>query len=358
MTESLLEVRELSHHYGSELAVDDVSFTVPEGTFMTLVGPSGCGKTTTLKSIAGLVRPQHGEIRIAGEDVTDHSPRKRPCSLVFQSLALFPHMTVWDNIAYPLKTLGVGKTERERRIRRILAMLNLPEVLLSRPPGQLSGGQRQRVALARSLVYDPKLLLLDEPLSAIDFQLRRQLRKMLSDLHRQSGKTFLYVTHSLEEALSMSDHIVVMHEGKILQQGTPDEIFSCPMNRFVAEFMGDANVLSVRARGDAANQERGYWSDDLDRELRVQRHHSHGDGYLILRAHEISLAREATEVNSVPGEVFNRYDLGSSIEYSVSVDERDTRLSCLMEKSGDAEFTPGERVYAQWRPQAGTVVPE
>ena len=223
---------------------------------------------------------------------------------------------------------------------------------------QLSGGQRQRVALARSLVYDPKVLLLDEPLSAIDFQLRRQLRKMLSDLHRNSGKTFLYVTHSLEEALSMSDHILVMHDGRIVQLGTPDEIFSRPANRFVAEFMGDANVFSVERGNGADSGAQGYWAPELERDVQVERHGSLADGYLIVRAHEVMLARDATEPNALSGTVFNRYDLGGSLEYSVRLDHGDVRLSCLMEKSGGAEFVPGEKVYAQWQPSAGTVVPE
>lgn len=359
MPEPLLELRDLHHRYGNETALEGISFTVSAGTFLTLVGPSGCGKTTTLKCIAGLVQPRRGEIRVEGEDITRRSPRHRPCSLVFQSLALFPHMSVWDNIAYPLATLGIPRQDRERRIRDMLAMVDLPDSLLGRPPSQLSGGQRQRVALARSLVYEPKLLLLDEPLSAIDFQLRRQLRKMLSDLHRESGKTFLYVTHSLEEALSMSDHILVMNEGRIVQQGTPEDIFSQPANRFVAEFMGDANVFAVEVSDGPANGAQRYWAAELGRDVHVERHGSRRSGYLVLRAHEISLARQASQPNALPGQVFNRYDLGGSIEYSVALASGgDMRLSCLMEKSREAEFSPGEEVYAQWQPHAGTVVPE
>lgn len=352
MSPPLLEVDRLYHRYGGEVAVRGISFDVQAGEFISVVGPSGCGKTTTLKAIAGLVHPTSGDIRVDGRSILADPPRKRPCSLVFQSLALFPHMTVAENLAFPLESLGMDKAGREEKVRDMCRLVDLAEPLLERTPGQLSGGQRQRVALARSLIYDPRLLLLDEPLSAIDFQLRRQLRKMLSDLHRRIGKTFLYVTHSLEEALSLSDHVVVMKDGEILQIGTPDEIYRTPVNRFVGEFMGDANVIEVRGDGDGAR----YRADALGGTVEVTGSAGLSGGYLLLRAHEVELSREAAASNAFRGQVFNRYDLGSAIEYSVALENTNHHLSCLMEKTPDAEFSPGDTLYAQWRPESGIIV--
>ncbi|MBS1269459.1 MAG: Trehalose import ATP-binding protein SugC [Gammaproteobacteria bacterium] len=352
MDQPLLEVDRLYHRYGEEVAVREISFDVQPGEFIGVVGPSGCGKTTTLKIIAGLIDSTSGDIRIDGRSILADPPRKRPCSLVFQNLALFPHMTVAENLAFPLESLGVAKSEREQHVREMCSLVDLADGLLARPPGQLSGGQRQRVALARSLIYDPRLLLLDEPLSSIDFQLRRQLRKMLSDLHRRIGKTFLYVTHSLEEALSLSDHVVVMKDGEILQIGTPDEIYRQPVNRFVGEFMGDANVISVRADGEAGR----YYAEELGNSVQVTENAGLETGYLLLRAHEIDLTREPRWPNAVRGRVFNRYDLGGSIEYSLALEGTGFHLGCLMEKSLAAEFSPGDTVYAEWRSDSGIIV--
>lgn len=360
MSASLLEVRELRHQYGPVLAVKDIAFDVPEGHFVSLVGPSGCGKTTTLKLVAGLLQPTAGTIEVDGVDITRQPPRKRPCSLVFQSLALFPHMTVEGNLRYPLDSGGRTRIDKRGRVQAMLALVGLPERLLDRYPSQLSGGERQRVALARSLIYDPRILLLDEPLSSIDFQLRRQLRKTLSDLHRESGKTFLYVTHSLEEALSLSDVIIVMKDGQILQRGSPEQIFASPQSRFVAEFMGDANILPVASREAAPTREgtpQTFWSEELATPVVVERHGGHREGFLVVRAHEVELSSERTAPNAVEVEVFNRYDLGGAIEYALELPGRAVRLTCLMEKGSARRFSPGDKVYAQWQPQAGTVVP-
>lgn len=352
MNQTLLEVDRLYHRYGEGVAVREISFNVQAGEFISVVGPSGCGKTTTLKAIAGLIHPTSGDIRVEGRSILADPPRRRPCSLVFQNLALFPHMTVAENLSFPLESLGVEKTQREQRVHEMCRLVDLDDMLLARTPGQLSGGQRQRVALARSLIYDPRLLLLDEPLSAIDFQLRRQLRKMLSDLHRRIGKTFLYVTHSLEEALSLSDRVVVMQDGKILQIGGPDEIYQRPINRFVGEFMGDANVIGVRADSDAGS----YHAEELGGTVQVVENAGLSAGFLLLRAHEVRLAREPCRHNAVRGEIFNRYDLGGAIEYSLALEGTQFHLNCLMEKSPEAEFSPGDKVYAQWRPDSGIIV--
>ncbi|NIR27912.1 MAG: ABC transporter ATP-binding protein [Gammaproteobacteria bacterium] len=357
---ALLEVQNLCESYGEFQAVTDLSFEVAEGEFTTLVGPSGCGKTTTLKAIAGLLKPTSGRILIENRDVTEEPSRKRSCSLVFQSLALFPHMTVRGNLAYPLDTRGEREPAKTQRIARMMDLVELPQAYLDKYPKHLSGGEQQRVALARSLLYDPSLLLLDEPLSSLDFQLRKHLRKTLSDLHKKSGKTFLYVTHSLEEALSLSDTIIVMKDGGIVQMGTPEEIFSQPHTRFVAEFLGDTNTFEVErvSEGDESTTDgaRCFRDRRLDACFEVRRHSGMDDGYLIVRAHELSLSHEPTKPNFVKAEIFNRYDLGGSVEYSLHVRDADLRLLCLVPKSREQNFSLGETLYAQWDAQSGIVV--
>lgn len=356
---ALLSVENLRKTYGELEAIREISFEVDEGEFTTIVGPSGCGKTTTLKTIAGLLEPTSGRIRIKQDDITHTPSRKRPCSLVFQSLALFPHMTVQENLSYPLEARGIRGSIREDRIEEIMELVELPLSYLDNYPRQLSGGEQQRVALARSLIYDPSLLLLDEPLSSLDFQLRKQLRKTLSDLHKKSGKTFLYVTHSLEEALSLSDSIIVMKDGQILQRGTPDEIFSRPRSRFVAEFLGDTNVFEVEAEkpGNGAGVRR-YRNHALDTVFEVKRHSTLDEGHLIVRAHEVELRPRPELANTLEVKIFNRYDLGGSVEFSLEVVGSDMRLTCLLPKS--KSFHPGDHdtLFAQWSPENGVLVPE
>jgi len=223
-------------------AVDDVSLTIEAGEFFTLLGPSGSGKTTCLRMIGGFTLPTAGRILIGGEDVTQRPPYARPVNTVFQDYALFPHMSIRDNVAYPLMVRGVGKPERARRADELLALVQLPGVG-DRRPAQLSGGQRQRVALARALIGQPQVLLLDEPLGALDLKLREQMQTELKALQRRLGITFLFITHDQHEALSMSDRIGVFNAGRLEQVGTPQQVYDAPATRFVAQFVGAANVL-------------------------------------------------------------------------------------------------------------------
>jgi ABC-type sugar transport system ATPase subunit len=223
--------------FGSAVAVRELDLLIESGEFVSLLGPSGCGKTTTLRMLAGLEFPTAGTISIGGRVVNDVAPGARDVAMVFQSYALYPHMTVAENIGYPLKKRGVPKAEREPQVKRVAEMLHL-ESLLSRKPRQLSGGQQQRVALGRALVRDPRVFLLDEPLSNLDAKLRAHMRAELIELHRRVGRTFVYVTHDQLEAMTMSDRIAVMHEGVLQQFGTPGEVYNRPANLFVAGFIG------------------------------------------------------------------------------------------------------------------------
>jgi putative spermidine/putrescine transport system ATP-binding protein len=238
-----LQLDHVSKMYGKATVVDDVSIALERGEFVTLLGPSGSGKTTLLMMIAGFVTPTSGEIRLDGRTVTSTPPEDRNLGMVFQGYALFPHMTVAENIAFPLQVRKISKPEIETRVQRVLEQVQLA-ALGSRYPRQLSGGQQQRVALARALVFMPDLLLLDEPLSALDRKLRADVQLELKALHRRLGLTFIYVTHDQEEALSMSDRVFVLRSGCIVQQGSPSELYERPRTRFVADFLGKSNFLT------------------------------------------------------------------------------------------------------------------
>jgi len=237
-----VELRDVSKRFGDFLAVDDLSLELPGGEFFTLLGPSGCGKTTTLRMIAGFERPTEGEIRIDGEDVAQLPPHKRPTNTVFQSYALFPHLTVEANVAFGLKRKKVGKDEIAERVAAELERVGLAADA-RRKPSQLSGGMQQRVALARALVNLPKVLLLDEPLGALDLKLRKGLQLELKRIQREVGITFVYVTHDQEEALTMSDRIAIMNRGKVEQIGSPEEVYERPTTSFVAGFIGVSNLM-------------------------------------------------------------------------------------------------------------------
>ncbi|MBA3445434.1 MAG: ABC transporter ATP-binding protein [Gemmatimonadales bacterium] len=240
----------VSKSFGEVKAVDDISFDIRRGEFFSILGPSGCGKTTTLRLLAGFEAPDEdgGEVRLLGETVNKKRPYERKIAMVFQNYALFPHLTVARNVSFGLEQRKTPKTEIEGRVQRALEMVRLnPEVFSGRMPGQLSGGQRQRVALARALVLEPAILLLDEPLGAIDLKLRKEMQLELKALNQQLGTTFVYVTHDQQEALTMSDRIAVMDTGRVAQLGTPAEIYENPRTAFVARFIGESNFFDGRA---------------------------------------------------------------------------------------------------------------
>ena len=238
----IIEIRNVTKRFGKVAAVDNVSLEIRSGEFFVLLGPSGCGKTTLLRMIAGFEVPTSGQILIDGQDMAGIAPNKRPVNMVFQSYAVFPHMSVADNVGYGLKIAGVGRAERDERVREALGLVKL-DGFEERKPDQMSGGQRQRVALARSLVMRPKVLLLDEPLSALDAKLRAQMQFELSDLQDQVGITFVTVTHDQDEALSMASRIAVINKGEVAQLATPSDLYEFPNNRFVADFVGSVNIF-------------------------------------------------------------------------------------------------------------------
>lgn len=238
-----VEFQSVTRHFGQVRAVDGVDLSIAEGSFFAMLGPSGSGKTTCLRLISGFESPTSGAIRIFGEDVSTTPPHLRNVNTVFQDYALFPHMNVRDNVAYGLMVKGMGKAQRYAKADEMLALVKL-DGYGARKPGQLSGGQRQRVALARALVNEPKVLLLDEPLGALDLKLREAMQDELKSLQKRLGITFIFVTHDQHEALSMADSLAIFNQGKIAQIGTPEEVYARPRTRFVADFVGSSNVLA------------------------------------------------------------------------------------------------------------------
>jgi spermidine/putrescine transport system ATP-binding protein len=329
----------VSKRFGPIQAVRDLTLDILGGEFFSLLGPSGCGKTTTLRLIAGFEEPTAGRILLAGQDVTQTPPHKRPVNTVFQSYALFPHLTVRDNVAFGLRFTDASKEERKRRVREALALVRL-EGFERRRPLQLSGGQQQRVALARALVLEPAVLLLDEPLGALDAKLRRALQLELKSIQEAVGITFIYVTHDQEEALTMSDRMAVMSDGLVQQLGTPKEVYEEPETTFVADFLGVSNLMSARAAGGGfvrlGDVELVAGRGDLD---------ASGEVRLTIRPERIELEPPgATGGNSLPGVVERLVYLGPTVQLFVRLDQGE-RLQ-VTAPSGDprAAHEEGSRV--------------
>jgi ABC-type Fe3+/spermidine/putrescine transport system ATPase subunit len=323
-----VELRDVTKRFDDVVAVDSVDLGIRHGEFLSLLGPSGCGKTTTLRLIAGFEQPDEGEILIGGEDVSGRPPYKREVNTVFQSYALFPHLSVLDNVGYGLKQRDVPKKAREQKAREALELVRLPE-LAGRKPRQLSGGQQQRVALARALVMEPKVLLLDEPLGALDLKVRKQLQIELKRIQERVGITFVYVTHDQEEALAMSDRVAVMHEGRIEQLGIPREIYDSPATRFVADFIGETNFIRLNGRTVAVRPER----------IRVRRP---------------SMSGPETE-DALTGEVVTTMVVGPALQWVIRADGGQELLVRQQRSGSDAEgetIREGDRVVVTWTDDA------
>lgn len=259
----IIELKNISKSFDGDVVLDNISLDIYDNEFITLLGPSGCGKTTTLRIISGFVQPDEGEVVFMGEDITEVPPHKRNVNTVFQRYALFPHLNVFENIAFPLREKKVPKAEIDEKVREMLKLVMLTG-FEKRNVTSLSGGQQQRVAIARALINHPKVLLLDEPLSALDLKLRKDMQQELKKIQKSTGITFVFVTHDQEEALSMSDTIVVMSEGKIQQIGTPVDIYNEPENAFVADFIGESNIIDGVMLEDGKARFSGHTFDCLD----------------------------------------------------------------------------------------------
>lgn len=348
-----IELRSIRKVFGTSAAqttaLDDVSISIADNEFFTLLGPSGCGKTTLLRLIAGFEHPTNGEIILFDQPIADLPPKNRPVNTVFQHYALFPHMTVAKNIAFGLEMLGKSASEIEKITADTLALVRM-ETFAERKPDQLSGGQQQRIALARALAPHPKVLLLDEPLSALDLKLRQQMRLELKSLQEQAGITFIFVTHDQEEALTMSDRIAVMSEGKVQQVGAPKEIYENPANRFVADFIGDANLFEATItsfeNGKAVCELLGGQSVQCS----VPTHYSVNQQVTIVeRPEKIMLAPPADAPNGLIGKVGTVAYLGTDTTYLIELPGgQSVHTRIQNDASNKTDFAVGDMVSVEF----------
>jgi putative spermidine/putrescine transport system ATP-binding protein len=339
--------------YGTVRAVQGVDLEIEPGEFVTLLGPSGSGKTTLLNVVAGFVAPDAGDVLLDQRSVIGMPPYKRGLGMVFQNYALFPHMTVFDNIAFPLRMRGTASDQIGRAVRRVLEIVQLPD-LGARYPHQLSGGQQQRVALARAVVFDPQALLMDEPLGALDKNLREQLQHELRRLHRQLGVTVVYVTHDQQEALALSDRIAVMNHGRIVQIGSGHELYEAPQSEFVAQFLGESNVLE----GTMVARRDNVWGVSVEGlEITVPADDPPGGARvrLLLRPERVQIGAENTA--GFPGRVEDVTYLG---DFSRCVVQLTPGPRLIAKVSGDTprSMAEGARVVVTWRPQDVRVLSE
>ena len=329
-------------------AVDEVSLEIPRGSFFALLGPSGCGKTTTLRMIGGFEEPTAGTIYLGDRDVTGLPPYKRDVNTVFQSYALFPHLTIFENVAFGLRRRGVKGADLRGQVSTMLELVQLSG-MERRKPRQLSGGQQQRVALARALVNSPRVLLLDEPLGALDLKLRKEMQLFIKALQHDLGITFIHVTHDQEEAMTMADSIAVMHNGKIEQLGTPTELYETPRTAFVARFLGISNLLAATAEPDGTVRLAGGTT------IRVPAASGRsGEISVGVRPEKVRLG--AVEENRLVGEVRESAYIGVSTQYLVDTTAGEIALYVQNTEAGASSVHPGDQVTLSWSPAATFVV--
>lgn len=353
-----VELRGVSKHFGNVIAVDDMTLQIKDGEFFSLLGPSGCGKTTTLRMIGGFELPTEGEVLIAGEPQGYKPAYQRPVNTVFQTYALFPHMTVYENVAFGLEMKKAPKEGIAGRVRDALEMVQLSG-FENRRPEQLSGGQQQRVALARALINMPKVLLLDEPLGALDLKLRKAMQLELKELQHKVGITFIYVTHDQEEALTMSDRIGVMHEGRLLQVGGGEEIYEHPRSRFVADFIGETNFLPASVMEvqegtavvalDGIGEVTTMAPSGLAKGQRVT---------LAVRPEKLRVLKEAPPGESIRGRVREVIYVGTDNRYLIRMTE-DVEVVVRQQNTASearADFQKGEQVYVGWARESASLL--
>ena len=355
----ILQVKNLCKDYGTGMVLHNLDLSVNAGEFLTLLGPSGCGKTTTLRIIAGLEEATQGSIWLEGVDMSQLPPEKRPVNTVFQSYALFPHMNVYQNIAYGLKLKGVKKAEQKKRVAEALALVRL-EGYEKRMPGQLSGGQRQRVAIARAAVLKPRVLLLDEPLGALDLKLRQEMQVELKRLQQQLGITFIYITHDQEEALNVSSRIVVMRDGKVEQIGTPEEIYEHPETLFVAGFIGQSNLIhgiveSCTEEGQLTLNAGGLL---LPARTSASYRPACGDKAVIcLRPQRVRYGSEPQHGMSLKGTILSKTYTGGLQNTRIALSDT-LSINAVSQSSEMDAFPVGSEVFVGWSSQHTPAVPD
>ena len=343
-----LTLSHVTKSYGDFTAVNDLSLTIPEGSFFALLGPSGCGKTTTLRMVAGLEEPTAGTISLGNTDITYTKPYQRPINTVFQNYALFPHLTIFENIAFGLRRRGIKDVDDQ--VNKALALVELPH-LAQRKPTQLSGGQQQRIALARAIVNRPALLLLDEPLGALDLKLRRQMQIELKWIQREVGLTFVHVTHDQEEAMTMADTIAVMNEGEIEQMGTPADLYDNPETAFVANFLGQSNLIKGTISG---NDGSNLVVDLFGQKIALPKDRSHAIDnsiYAGIRPEKFRISRLSTPVSGnvlTGGKIEDVSYIGVSTQYQVAMPWGQELMVFEQNDDGVAPFSPGEDVNISW----------
>ena len=355
MADALLRVEGLKKSFEGTQVLRDLSFEVQHGEFVTLLGPSGCGKTTTLRIIAGLLEPDAGRVILSGSDITDAPPEKRPLNTVFQNYALFPHMNVEKNISYGLRMRGMKKAEWRPKVQEMLRLVQL-EGCERRMPSQLSGGQCQRVAIARTLILEPELLLLDEPLGALDLKLRRQMQVELKEIQKRLGVAFVYITHDQEEALNMSDRIAVMRNGRFEQMGTPEQIYDHPATRFAAEFIGQTNLLECDVEAVNADGLLLSYAGERIPARRAEFDAKAGDRVcLSLRTERLGFGPEKCGESCLEGTLIDRRYAGSNMRATIRL--RDGHEILAMCTSAErARGDVGQKVWLSWNPAEAPVV--
>ena len=358
-TEAKVWLEDVTKLYGEVVALAEVDLKVVGGEFLTLLGPSGSGKTTVLNLISGMVGPTAGRIWIDGRDSTNLQPSKRGLGMVFQNYALMPHMTVFENVAFPLRVRKLPTDEIKRKVAEVLAIVQLPDVAW-RKPSELSGGQQQRVSIARCLVYNPAIILMDEPLGALDKKLREEMQLELKQLHTKLGITALYVTHDQEEALTMSDRIVLLNEGRIEQMGTPDELYFRPRSLFAAEFLGDSNILAgkVEGTGPTASVE-----TEAGHKIACQPSSSATVGEAVkvmVRPENVSMLAdgEASDLaNQLPAEAVDTISFGGVIKCYARLGDGTTMVVQELTKAGRHMPSGGAPVTLAWAAEDTLVLP-
>ena len=354
-----LRLERLSKNFGEFIAVDDVNLHIRRGEFLTILGPSGSGKTTLLMIIAGFLEATTGDIQFDGLSIMSLRPEKRNFGMVFQGYALFPHMTVRQNIAYPLEVRKGARDEIVKRVDEMLELVQL-ETFGDRLPRQLSGGQQQRVALARALIFDPLVLLLDEPLGALDKKLRSNVQTQLKHLHRKVGKTFVYVTHDQEEALSMSDRVVIMNHGRVVQVGSPQELYERPSTVFASKFIGKSNILRGVVNQVDGNEVLYAIADKYFQQLVSNEKFSKNDEIILaLRPEKIKIARSkvaSNEVNILVGRIIDITYFGSTISVNVETDSVGEFIVEVQAWNNQETLEEGQEILLTWSPDAAFTV--